>query len=537
MTCSLCGAAATAADLAESRWLDRDVEDRLASDHPGWRREDGACPACVQATLLQTLLERGESAYHEGLQRTWPIDAEAAFGALPTPLRLHADARFAGRGVTIALVDAGFYPHADLAAPRNRIRAWVDASRPKVRVRRFTRGCRPEWPGWDAAEARQWHGLMTSTAAAGDGHASHGLYRGLAPEADVVLVQVQDETGRITNEGIARALAWLARHGPRLGVRVVSLSLGGDAVEPLAGNAVDVAVAALVDQGVTVVAAAGNDGIRRLVPPATAPDAITVGGLDDRNTFDERERAVWHGNYGEAGNGAAKPDLVAPSLFVVAPLLPGTEVAREAASLFARRASGGREGDARIAALKLVTPHYQHVEGTSFAAPIVAGIVACMVEANPRLAPRRIRELLLRASQPVPGAPAERQGAGAVDAGRAVTLALLDGHAREQELARTPVVAGASIRFLLHEHAAREVHVVGSWDGWSEPGLAAREVEPGLWEAVRPQAPGAHAYKFLLDRRTWMCDPGNPARAHDGYGGWNSVMADQEEPRPSAIAS
>lgn len=521
--CTLCGDATPPEGLAESRWLARDVEERLAADHPGWRREDGACPACVQETLLQTLLERGEAAYHESVQRSWPLDPQAAFGALPTPLRLHADGRFAGRGVTIALVDAGFYPHADLAAPVNRIRAWVDASAPRVRVRRFTRTCRPEWPGWDAREARQWHGLMTSAAAAGNGGSSHGLYRGLSPEADLVLVQVQDGHGRITNEGIARALEWLRRHGPRLGVRVVSLSLGGDAVDPLADNVVDRAITALVDQGVTVVAAAGNDGVRRLVPPATAPDAITVGGLDDRNTFDERERALWHSNYGHGSNGTAKPDLVAPSLFVVAPLLPATDVAAEAAALFARRADGAREVDDRIGELKLVTPHYQHVEGTSFAAPLVAGLVACMIEANAGLRPRRIRELLRRASHPVPGAPPERQGAGAIDAGRAVTLALVDRHPREIDLSRTPLVADESVRFLLHEHAAREVHVVGSWDGWSEPGLPAQEVEPGLWEARRPHA-GAHAYKFLLDRSTWLTDPGNPARAHDGYGGWNSLI-------------
>jgi hypothetical protein len=72
------------------------------------------------------------------------------------------------------------------------------------------------------------------------------------------------------------------------------------------------------------------------------------------------------------------------------------------------------------------------------------------------------------------------------------------------------------------------VHVVGSWDGWSEPGLPAREVEPGLWEATRPH-PGSHSYKFLLDRRTWLTDPGNPARAHDGYGGWNSLIAASPE--------
>jgi hypothetical protein len=37
----------------------------------------------------------------------------AAFGAIPTPLRLHADPRLTGRGSVIALIDRGFYPHPD----------------------------------------------------------------------------------------------------------------------------------------------------------------------------------------------------------------------------------------------------------------------------------------------------------------------------------------------------------------------------------------------------------------------------------------
>ena len=47
-----------------------------------------------------------------------------------------------------------------------------------------------------------------------------------------------------------------------------------------------------------------------------------------------------------------------------------------------------------------------------------------MLEANPALTPEKIRELLIASAYQVPGAPAERQGAGAVEAGRAVELAL-----------------------------------------------------------------------------------------------------------------
>src|SRR6185295_12506920 len=43
---------------------------------------------------------------------------------LPTPLRMNADERFTGRGVTIAFLDSGFYEHDDLTKPENRIVAY-----------------------------------------------------------------------------------------------------------------------------------------------------------------------------------------------------------------------------------------------------------------------------------------------------------------------------------------------------------------------------------------------------------------------------
>src|SRR5437773_5357420 len=117
--CPLCGTPAEPNVLAEAGWLSASVIQRLARDNPNWQQTSGACPACVQQALLQLLTEQGEAALHSGLQAAWPLDAEAAFGALPTPLRLHADPRYDGQGVTLALVDSGFYPHPDLTQPRN----------------------------------------------------------------------------------------------------------------------------------------------------------------------------------------------------------------------------------------------------------------------------------------------------------------------------------------------------------------------------------------------------------------------------------
>ncbi len=423
--CGLCARPATPDALREAAFADAAVIERIARDHPGWRTQDGACPACVQDALLQTLREHGEAEFRHGVQRAWPLDARSAFGALPAPLRLRADPRFTGRRIGIALVDAAFVPHPDLAEPRNRIRAVADATGPRVEARHFGPGAHPRWPRSETPRAAQWHGLMTSCAAAGSGRLSHGLYRGLAPEAELVLVETMDDSGRIGDAAILRALLWLLDRHRDLGVRVVNLSLGGDG-DPALGASIDEAIDRLAAERVVVVAAAGNAGERRLVPPATSASAITVGGLDDHNVLDEGARTLWHGNHGDARDGRPKPELVAPSLWVVAPLLPGTPEERSAARLFEARARGDDGAGAALERARLVTPHYQHVEGTSFAAPLVAGAVACMLEANPSLSPARVRALLQETAHPVPGASRERQGAGALDAGRAVAEALAE---------------------------------------------------------------------------------------------------------------
>lgn len=523
--CALCGRPEPQSVLAETRWLSPDTIQRIAEEHPGWRRADGGCPACVQQTLLEMLLERGENAFHESVQRNWPLDPEAAFGALPSPLRLHADPRFTGRGVTLALVDSGFFPHPDLIRPRNRIRAWVDAGTAKVQVRRFSSDDTPGWPGSDTSHPSQWHGLMTSAVAAGNGRLSHGLYRGIAPEAGLVLVQVRDALGKITNQSIERALRWLCDEASSLNLSVVSLSVAGETVEPLVGNVVDIAVEALVTAGVSVVAAAGNDGVRRLVPPATSPDALTVGGLDDQNTLDHGQHELWHSNYGQAATGALKPEVVAPSLWVVAPILPGTDLAREASSLFERRAEGGPAIEGRIAETKLVNPHYQHVEGTSFAAPLAAATVVCMLEANPQLTPRDIRNLLCASAHRVEGAPIDRQGAGVIDVGRAVAAALVS--PAPLTSITSPVVDGEEVVFTHPDRNASGVHLSGSWDDWLHR-TPMRKSAAGAFSARVPRpAPGRHAYKFLVvdsAMERWVADGSNSARMHDGYGGYNSVL-------------
>ena len=530
--CPLCDRLERRTVLAEAGWIDAETEARIRSRNANWRKPDGACPACVQHALLSLLLEKGERVLGRVVQDVWPLDAESAFGALPTPLRMRADSRFTGAGVTIAVIDAAFYPHDDLIRPTNRIRAWVDASDEALPVRHFTADTVPGWPGSDAGTAAQWHGLMTSATLAGNGWRSHGLYRGLAPDASLVLVQVQGVDGRIGSCRLARALRWILEHHDDLQIRVVNASLGVGADSPDAAQEVDALISALVAHGVSVVVAAGNDGQRALALPATAPAAITVGGLDDGNALEATAATLWHSSFGSGSDGRAKPELVAPSIWVVAPIIAESELAREATVLFERRAMGDASVEARIRTLRLVTPYYQHVEGTSFASPIVSSVVACMTEAHPALLASETCALLEGACHQVAGATMDRQGAGAIDAGHAVAAALARAGGAMAGMVRSPRHEEDPPTVWLRDFRARSVRLVGSWNEWSQAGIAATQVSPGLWRASPGAlAHGVHGYKLLLDDSRWIADPSNPERVSDGFGGWNSVL--RIEPRPA----
>ena len=72
----------------------------------------------------------------------------------------------------------------------------------------------------------------------------------------------------------------------------------------------------------------------------------------------------------------------------------------------------------------VINQYYKFVDGTSFAAPIVSSIVACMLEANPKLTPQQVKRILIDTAERVAGVEVERQGWGVVGPRKAVELAL-----------------------------------------------------------------------------------------------------------------
>lgn len=341
------------------------------------------------------------------------------------------------------MVDSDFIAHPDLISPKNRIRRYVDA------VNKCDQDMPPE-----AAEARHWHGTMTACTAAGNGALSHGFYRSLAPDANLVLVRTMNDDDRVPTDAIVWALDWIARNAESYAIRIVNISVYADEIDQTLAHPVNKAVEQLVALGIVVVAAAGNNPLAPIRPPAAAPGAITVGGLHDNNTVTDDDNTMYHSSFGITDLGVQKPEVIAPAVLLAGPLMPASPQRQRSGVLFAldalddtylcafaaelaRAAELPGEHwnsqdvsvlrssiDAGITTDQLVSPWYKLVDGTSFAAPIVCGIVAQMLACNPLLTPHEVKTILTDTARPLPGVAAARQGAGIVDQPQAIQRAL-----------------------------------------------------------------------------------------------------------------
>jgi serine protease AprX len=248
-----------------------------------------------------------------------------------------------------------------------------------------------------------------------------------------------------------------------------------------------------------------------------------------------------------------KPELIAPAMFIAAPILPGTSdfesaellsmlsatpdyafgpmleeswrcAGLDAAVLTLNRDAARKLIDLELRRRKIVATHYQNVDGTSFAAPITASIVALMLEANSKLTPAVVKNILISSASRLGGHPAIRQGFGLVNAAMALRLARAETHRLEEDRYHPPRVVGREILFRFHDDSAESVRLVGEFSDWNS-GLAFERCGDGLWKLAVPCRPaGKYRYKFLIDASRWTEDPSHGLKEEDGYGGFNSVL-------------
>lgn len=431
--CPVCRCEVDSRIIAGPDAVDESLHPLLAVNMHTWEPGKQICIDCI----------RRYSQLHDELTTAFPHFAEQELKVVPTPMRLDAPDEFRGRGVTIAFLDAGFYAHPDLVQPRNRVLKYVNLLERAKQSDLFI------------PQASSWHGMMTSVVAAGNGFLSGGLYRGIASEANLVLVKV-GMSSRVRHQDIARGIRWVIRNRHRYSIRIINISAGGDYEASYLTDELSQAAEDATRAGLLVIAAVGNSGHLHdhpVLPPASAPSVIGVGGLDDRNNLDFSDNDMYRSSYGPTIDGLQKPEIIAPGIWIAAPILPGTPTADQAVLLselenapeselleIVKRHPGVDEDLDHAIALapyllrqvvwlkirdnNVISGHYKHVDGTSFAAPIVSSIAAQIYEAVPDLKPQEVKMALIRTAVRMPHVDVDRQGWGMVNPRAAIAAAL-----------------------------------------------------------------------------------------------------------------
>jgi serine protease AprX len=319
---------------------------------------------------------------------------------------------YTGEGIGVAIIDSGVAWHDDLTS------GGVVAPFPygDQRVAAFVDFVGSQTTPYDD----NGHGTHVAGIIAGNGLNSAGQKAGIAPGASIVSLKVLDAEGNGTISNVIAALNWVAANHQAYNIRVVNVSVGAGVYESYWTDPFTLAVKALVDRGIVVVAAAGNlgkteDGDTQfggITAPGNAPWVLTVGASSTEGTVARADDTL----AGYSSNGptfldfTAKPDLVAPGTGTVSLAVPGSHYY-----------------ETKTAYLIDGTPAIGHkpylsLTGTSMSAPVVSGTVALMLQANPALTPNLVKAILQYTAEVYPEFNPLRQGAGFLNTLGAVQL-------------------------------------------------------------------------------------------------------------------
>ncbi|EFH31340.1 S8 family peptidase [Streptomyces pristinaespiralis] len=328
-------------------------------------------------------------------QRQWDLFESAAGMNVPG-----AWDKATGEGVKVAVIDTGYVAHSDLAG--NVIAGYDFISDPFMANDGGGRDSNAADPGdWmlqgecgnnypERDTTSSWHGTHVAGTIAATTNNSKGI-AGIAYNATIQPVRVLGKCGGTTAD-IMDSITW-ASGGTVSGVPnnpnpadVINMSLGGSGA---CDSGTQSAINAAVNRGTTVVVAAGNSNANAAnFNPANCSNVITVAASDR-----EGNRASYS-NYGTI------VDITAPG---------GETAVSSANGIWSTLNSGTRSPS---------TENYKAYQGTSMAAPHIAGLAALMYQANPSVTPAQVESSIRSNARTLPGTCSGGCGAGLADAAR-----------------------------------------------------------------------------------------------------------------------
>ena len=303
-----------------------------------WKAPDSFILASRRDTIINDLTVNPDTIYGTGFGQIHVSNTD----------RLH-EAGYKGQGMTIAVIDGGFHNFDRIPVLDNvKVLGTKDFVNPEADI-----------------FAESSHGLSVLSCMATN---KPGVMIGTAPEASYWLLRSEDSDSEYPIEQDYWAAA--VEFADSVGVDLINTSLGYNEFDDSSMNfklrdldgprsVISRVASRLADKGMILVCSAGNSGNsvwKKITPPADAENVLTVGAM------------VWQtgviASFSSVGNtqdGRIKPDVVAAGV---------------RANVINSHGSQGR------------------ANGTSFASPIMCGMVACLWQACPTLAAKEVMELV-----------------------------------------------------------------------------------------------------------------------------------------------
>ena len=283
-----------------------------------------------------------------------------------------------GTGVGVALIDTGV---ADVAGLEGRV----------------FRG--PDYSDEDDGIDRYGHGTFMAGLIAANGSETptgEPVY-GVAPGADIISVKVAGADGSTSLSTLIEAIGWVVVNQDEHDIRVLNLSVAVSLPMAPQADPLSAAVQAAWASGVTVVAAAGNEGTDRVTSPGRDPWIISVGSSDPQGTpaLDDDTLAEWSSRGRVTRH--HRPDVLAPGVSTISLRVPDSHIDTSFPD--------GRVGD----------DHFRG-SGTSMSAALVSGVVAALAEERPFATPDDFKGALVRSGYPIEGSRAPAVDLVAADA-------------------------------------------------------------------------------------------------------------------------
>ncbi|MFF1506725.1 S8 family serine peptidase [Streptomyces sp. NPDC058326] len=316
-----------------------------------------------------------------------------------------------GSGVTVAVIDTGYAAHSDLAA--NVVAGYdfisTSADARDGNGRDADAKDEGDWNATDGecgtgsrASNSSWHGTHVAGTIGAVTNNTKGI-AGIAYNAKIQPVRVLGKCGG-SSADIADAITW-ASGGTVPGVpananpaRVINLSLGG--ASSTCPSVYQTAINGAVSRGTTVVVAAGNSNANASgFTPANCSNVINVA-----STSREGNRS-YYSNYGTIVDVAAPGGETRRATDT-----PGTVTTPE----------NGIHSTLNSGTTTQSVENYKPYQGTSMAAPHIAGLAALLKSAKSTLTPAEIESAIKTNARPLPGTCSGGCGTGIADTAKTV---------------------------------------------------------------------------------------------------------------------